>query len=197
MRNIAFLLILVSLFAGCQQNTKVKVKTEHGIDKDIYDVVNICLASRDTRESTAIWNVEDELSTALYYENPASIKYLKKYFLEEHATDIAIQLKDSTIFYLKQEKILKDARVVSSDTLRTISKRLEKEGKRKYFWQELQKRYEGWLITISKPLFSKNKDFAILYMGTYNGGTSSGNQYKLRKKNGRWEIEKISPLWIS
>lgn len=166
--------------------------------QDIYEIVNVCLASRDTTESKAIWNVEDKLMPQPCWANPIYADDVKDFYIKEGASRIDSIPHDTVSVKLVPEKLIKGPRLISSDTLLKIRAKALQARDTSIFWDEYDKKYSGTLVTITKPAFSKNKTAAIVFISHVDGSLSGqGFKYLLRKKAGKWNVEKISFLWIS
>ncbi|MDQ0969384.1 hypothetical protein QFZ20_004787 [Flavobacterium sp. W4I14] len=65
-------------------------------------------------------------------------------------------------------------------------------------WNVLHKKYGGYILRLSHPIFLRNYNYCILYLNYICGGLCGEEQIRLyRKNNKKWEIVKIGYGWIS
>lgn len=69
------------------------------------------------------------------------------------------------------------------------------------FWSQFRKKYpQSCLVGFSMPAWNRDRTAAMVYASIGSGGLASqGDLYVLKenKVDGRWEVQKIYPLWIS
>ena len=198
LKNIILLLIIL-LAISCEKSKTEKIshetKPEYLVDKrDISDLINFCMKSKSKifKNCTHVWD-----------QDP--IFYFTEYDSLQITKQNAIFSKDDLAFIFKQALInpqLKlDSEIISEDKLVPLNIEMAFNRDRKIreeYLQENRNKYSQ-ICTLSIPLFSRNKNVAIVKIG-YSCGALCGEGgiyiYK-KEKNGNWTLIKSISDWVS
>ncbi|AWH85408.1 hypothetical protein HYN59_09900 [Flavobacterium album] len=144
-------------------------------------------------------NLRDKLTNESYHETDYLVSKIKNVFPKEDFRIIQRQLNDTIAFQLHSEKLLAEVNLISDDTISKMSHNAEQANNSSLFWEQYHGKYgEKALITISKPIFSKNGTIAVVSLGYSYGRLSGyGQTFVLEKVNKKWKIKKVLSMWIS
>ena len=193
------ILLIIFLAISCKKSETEKIsheiKPEYLVDKrDISDLINFCITSKSKifKNCTHVWD-QDPI---FYFTEYDSIQITKQ---------TTILSKDDLAFIFKQAAInpqLKlDSEIVSEDKLvpLNIGKAFNRDRKiREEYFEENRNKYNK-ICSLSIPLFSKDRNIAIVKIG-YSCGVLCGEGgiyiYK-KEKNGNWNLIKSISDWVS
>jgi hypothetical protein len=191
MKSLLALLLIVMTFSGCGLKEK-------SYEDEIYAIVNEYI--RTDRDFKYFENekldvkflLSDELQRPDPFNEPLDIES-DTLFSKGDIVYMAAQDKDTLPILLKAGKLKlpKLIKLVDIDTLQPPG------GKK--FWDAMHDKYGlVFIVTIGKPIFTKDHKTAILDVSCSGGGfSSSGSRIILRKDKGSWKVLKSIMIWIS
>jgi hypothetical protein len=186
-------LTAVALFCSCMLSISCKESIAKRVDtipleKDTYEIINVCLSQQVSGESKHMDNLEDKLTTEPYKYRGDNSQIIAGAFHKDEFGYIQQQLNDTTAFQLHRDSI--------SEAVNLI--KVQKTNGIRSFWKVYNKNHTGALITISKPVFSKNGKIAVVsFSSSYGSLSGSGYMLAFEKKTEGWKITKTLYFWIS
>jgi len=156
-------------------------------EKEIYDVMGQFLYRTDS--SHIYLNKQPELRNL--YEDSSAFLSDTTYFSTADFAYLRLQMKEMDDFRWKKARLNK-VETISSSKVKWIFR--DRNG-----WKRFHRKHpKSCLRSCSMPLFSVNKTYCILYIGTQCGGLNgrgSINIYKL--ENGKWMYVDSYGMWVS
>ena len=160
-------------------------------ETDIYEFVNQLFIQTAPFEFAKIRCIAARDIHPIGFTEEDSIELLKMDTIF-NLQDISVMREQATSqsdFKFKQEYI-NGKTVISLDSLRSHRQMTES------FWSQLKDRYGvDDFLTISKPIFSKDKSKVIVTINHYGKRGGSGGTFVYRKENGTWKNLKMLTFW--
>ena len=162
-------------------------KNNYIIDNEVLEKVN------STRSLTIFLKQEAfQLISKINIKSKKDIIDFKKFFKQEHFDYMKCQLKHNRIKDWKQ--LLKNQSFKKNDSIKNVLSKYKPWGdiyKEKKDKEILRLRSKYFYYSI--PLFSRDKEYALIYRET----SSSGSLFILKRINGHWTHYAISFVWTS
>lgn len=205
--KIISLCIILSLgFNSCKNDSRLieavaKEETVQVVDdKMIYEVINSLLAIKrqgEIQENHCITNIKDFFPyDALSKEDSVILKKLDTIFTQQDIDFIYRQAKHKPHFKIKKE-FINGYTILLSDTVK-VEHESYFEDRSKNLKHDFHKKYGNGFYTIGKPLFTKNRLYAMISIDNCCGGScGSGVSFILKKTKSGWEIIYSYGQWIS
>lgn len=204
--NLLLFILIPTAFTGCKkelervQIAEPKQPTQLVDDKTIHNVIQSVLAIKrvgEREENYYITNVVDGIPyDELGSEDSIILKKTDTIFTKEDINFIYEQAKYKRHFKIKRE-FLKEYTILPSDTLLREQQKAKTE-KNYNFWQDFRRKYGNGLYTITMPLFTKNKQFAMVSISNCCGGLcGSGTSHILKNTKSGWMIIYTYNYWLS
>ena len=196
--KIISLCILLSLgLNSCKKDSKpveavVKKDTGQVVDeKTIYEVINSLLAIKrqgEIQENHYITNIKDGFpNDALSKEDSVILKKLDTIFTQQDIDFIYRQAKHKPHFKIKKE-FINGYTILLSDTIK-VEPESYFEDRSKNLKHNFRKKYGNGFYSVTLPLFTKNRQYAIISIDNCCGSScGSGLSFVLKKTKSGWKI---------
>ncbi len=196
MKNILFLFSLVLTCLSCTKGAE-KTHTQP-FEEETYEMLKTLLVT-PAEEPVVEFVLSDKLTMEPFQAITDYPIKLEKAFAEEDVAYIRKQINDTTSFNINHAKSFGHVTIVEEDTIMKIHNEAVKARNFKLFWEKYRKKYgDKALLSVSKPIFSKDGKTAVILFGYSRGPLSGhGNIYKLEKTPTGWKIIKSLAGWIS
>ncbi len=194
--RLFFLSVTSTILFSCEEKA-IMLSDTVPFEKETYEVVDFCLSLRESKDKNE--NLRNKLTNEAYYETDYIVSAIEKAFPEDELLQIRKQLKDTVSFRLRPEMLKEKVNVIPAETIQKMLREAEKAGKGRLFWQLYHQKYgDKTLISISKPVFSKNGTMAVVSL-SYSHGSLSGFGYTLllEKTGDEWRIIRQLSIYIS
>lgn len=203
---ISFCLLFSLGFYSCkndlqpQQHIVPKKRVQVIDDKTIHEVINSLLAIKRTgeaEENNYITNIIDDFSyDELSSEDSIVLKKMDTIFTQQDREFIYEQAKYKPYFKIKKE-FIKGYTVLLSDTVKVKQQGYHEDGSNN-LKHDFRSKYGNGFYTISMPLFTKNRHYALISVSNCCGGScGSGISFIVRNTKSGWKIIYSYNHWVS
>lgn len=191
-----FLSLIASVLFSCEEKV-LKLSDAVPYEQEIYELLNLNLSKSEYQEA----NLPDKLFIEPYFETDFIIPKIESAFPKDDLEFVRKQLKDTTAFTLKGNKLLLSEKVhlIPDDTLKKIFNDAIKAEKFSVFWDGYRTKFgNGAMLLYAKPVFSKDGKTAAFYASASYGSLSGGGSIMLfTKKDKKWAPIRTISWWIS
>ena len=177
------------IFASCSEFDKADYIRKDGIETE--NIIITILSNNDNDYLTldCIREKDYHLKSILNEENNLISQYLDLNSKEELETVTDLDEK-----FRLTPNLVENKKILSEEELKIFQ---EEKGSDFLNFQDLSKCPKGYL-TISKPIFNKNFDKAIIHIGQVCGFLCGSGEYRLYEfKGGSWKLKEVVRSWVS
>jgi hypothetical protein len=193
-------LLLLSLSAvilfSCEEKV-LKISDAIPYEEETYELINLNLSQSEYQEA----NLPDELFIEPFHENEHILSKIESAFPKEDLEFVRRQLKDTTAFSLKGNKLLlsEKVRLIPDDTIKKMLNEAIKAENFSAFWDGYRTTFGNRaMLLYAKPVFSKDGKTAAFYASASFGPLSGGGSIMLfTKKDKKWKPVRTLAWWIS
>ena len=169
-------------------------------DKTIYEVINSLLAIKrkgEIEENHYIKNIIDSFPyDALNKEDSIVLKKLDTIFSHQDRDFIYEQAKYKPLFKIKKE-FIEGYIILLSDTVKVEHESYFEDGG-KNLKHDFHKKYDNGFYAVTLPLFTKNRQYAMISISNCCGGScGSGVSFIMKKTKSGWDIIYSYGQWVS
>ena len=188
MRDRFLIILLALIISGCSNFDKKKYITKDNKETPIL-IKSIFSNSNDNYLTLNCIREKDyHLSSILNEENNLISQHLDLNSKEELET-----VTDLDKRFKLTPNLVENRKILTEDELKSFQK---EKGADFINFQELSKCPKGY-ITISKPIFNKDFDKAIIHIGQVCGFLCGNGEYRLYEFKGGWKLKKVVGSWVS